>query len=155
VNTSAPSSGVFPAANRAYFTPIYVSAPVIVRRLFWANGATIAGNVQAGLYLSRSTGNGPGPALLRGNQVAQAGVTVCQYDDITDTPLSAGYYWVALWCDASGYFMRRIAVEMLRFGTQYSLSGLTDGLPEDASPAGTVGSSNWAVLSGLCLRGAP
>lgn len=52
-----PGTAGWPAANRALFVPFRISAPFLVRRIFW-NQAGVAGNVDAGVYASDGAGGG-------------------------------------------------------------------------------------------------
>jgi hypothetical protein len=53
---TSPASAVWPgAANSAQFVPFTVTEPFPVTKLFWLNGVTVVGNVDAGVYTLSGT----------------------------------------------------------------------------------------------------
>lgn len=44
------ASAVWPVANTAFYVPFSIDAPYLVKTVFWANGAAVAGNVDVGVY---------------------------------------------------------------------------------------------------------
>lgn len=94
-------TGAWPASNDAIFVPLTLSRPVLVKRLFSHNGNTIAGNIDMGIYTV------DGARIVSNGSTAQAGNSVLQFFNITDTYLSPGNYYLA--CaknDASGRVAR-------------------------------------------------
>lgn len=87
------SSAVWPSANLAIFIPFRLAVPQIATRLFWSNGGTVSGNVDAGLYSEDGT------RLISTGSTAQAGVSAIQTVDITDTLLGLGSFYLALAVD--------------------------------------------------------
>lgn len=139
-NSGTASSGAFPAANRALYYPLVISQPCVAYRLFWLNGATVSGtnSVQVGIYNDNDSGDdGPGTSIILGTATTQASINVCQFDDITDTSLSPGRYWLALWCNnATSTFFRQSPSNLhARMLGGYLESSLAGGLPATATPA--------------------
>lgn len=76
----SPGSTSWGVANTAAFYPLVVPCPYLVRRVFWANGSSVAGNVDAGIYTQG------GSLLGSAGSTAQSGASVLQYDTLT-TPV--------------------------------------------------------------------
>lgn len=85
-----PASGAYGVANDAVFTPLYLQWPVRVKRLWVANGATVNGNLDVGIY---SVG---GTRLVSAGTTAQSGSNALQFFDIADLLLGAGAYYLAV-----------------------------------------------------------
>jgi hypothetical protein len=137
--TSGPASATWPAASRAYYYPIVLPAPCTIYRFFWLNGATVGtNNFQVGIYNDNDAGtDGPGTAILRGTSTLSAGANICQFDNVTDTAIDKGRYWLALWGSGTTATIFRISgtasVDRARSG--YLESGIAGGLPATATPA--------------------
>ena len=102
------ASAVWPAANDALFIPFSLSEPVLVKRLGWTNGATVAGNVDCGIY------DTAGVRLLSTGTTAQSGTSAIQSVDVTDTQLGPGLFYMALASDsATATFNRYIASDVM------------------------------------------
>lgn len=86
----APASATYPAADRALFYPVRLSQPVLVKVLYWVNGATVAGNVDVGIY------DEAGTRLLSTGSTAQATVSVLQQVNVTDTLIGPGLFYLAI-----------------------------------------------------------
>jgi len=67
--------------------------------MWWANGATVSGNVEAGVYLDG--GHKPGAKLITTGSVAQATINVVQFGEITDTVLTPNLYWLYISCSTT------------------------------------------------------
>lgn len=75
----------------AYIVRIVLPTPTVVRRFHWSNGATASTNtVQVGIYNDDLT------SFLLGTATTSSGANALQFDDVTDTPISAGRYWMAV-----------------------------------------------------------
>lgn len=92
---SVPSSVAYESSNAAFYYPIVLPAPCVVRRVWWANGATTTGGatVEAGVYAN--SGFAPGVKLISGS-ATQGTASQVQFVDVTDTALAPGLYWLAL-----------------------------------------------------------
>lgn len=91
----APTSAAWESAARVVYFPILVLALATVRRVWWANGATVSGGatVEVGIY--RDTDGKPGAKIISGS-ATQGSANVVQFVDVTDTALAPGRYWLAL-----------------------------------------------------------
>lgn len=95
-----PAVAAWPSANRAMYVPFVVETPFLAQMMFVLNG-TVAGNVDVGIY------NDEGKRIVSKGTTAQAGATLLQSFDITDTVLLPGVYYMAMASDsASGQYMR-------------------------------------------------
>jgi hypothetical protein len=100
----APASNNFVTANLAVFIPFYVPEPMVCTKLFWGNGAAVAGNLDAGIYDTAGT------RLVSTGTTAQSGTTRAQVVDTTDTTIGRGTYYLAFASDTSGVTQKVIAV---------------------------------------------
>lgn len=95
---SAPNNGlVWPTANTAYFVPF--SVPVggfLVTAIGWANGTTVGGNIDAGVYLPSGV-----QVFHTGNTAASGSTGQVQLVTV-NAFLPYGNYYMALVDDTSG-----------------------------------------------------
>lgn len=87
------ASAAYPAANRAYYIPFHLDEPILVTKLFCANGATVSGNVDMGIYDSNFT------RIVSIGSTVQAGTSALQAFDITDTLIGPGDFYLAIALD--------------------------------------------------------
>lgn len=85
----AASSTTWPAANRALFVPFRLVEPFLIRQMFHHNGATVSGNIDVGIYDAKGT------RLISSGSTAQAGTSVLQIFNVTDTWLGSGLFYFA------------------------------------------------------------
>lgn len=85
----APSSGAWPAANRALYLPFSIPEPVTVARMMYHPG-TVAANIDIGIY------SYAGALLVSSGTVAKGTTAQVEFVNVTDTPLAAGDYYFAL-----------------------------------------------------------
>jgi len=98
---STPSQGAFPASNDGIFVPVYVPQPVLIKRLYSANGGTASGNIDVGIFSE------DGYKLTSNTNVTHSGTSVPQYYDITDLIIGAGTYYLGVSMDnTSGQLFR-------------------------------------------------
>lgn len=92
--SSAASSGANTSANNCYFYPLAINAPYLVRKVWWHNGATVAGNVDVGVF----SGDPTTPAkLFSSGSTAQSGASVTQSVSLgTPYLLTPGSYYLAI-----------------------------------------------------------
>lgn len=90
---ATPGDVAHPTANMAYFIPFVLYEPAVVKKLLIANGATVSGNIDAGIY------SADGTRLVSMGTTAMSGVSVIQGLDITDTLLGRGLFFLAFACD--------------------------------------------------------
>jgi len=137
---SAPASAAYPAATRAHYYPIVIRHPCIVYRFFWVNGATAAtDDIQVGIYNDNDAGtDGPGTSFLLGTRTIAAGANACQFDNVTDTAIYPGRYWLAIWAEGTAnntLFRCAPTATLTRAHNGYLESSLASGLPATATPA--------------------
>lgn len=99
----APASQNFVTANLAVFIPFGVPGPMVCTKMFWGNGAAVAGNLDAGIY------DMAGVCLVSTGSTAQVTTAVHQIVDITDIVLARGLYYLALASDTSGATQKVVA----------------------------------------------
>lgn len=84
-------SATYPAGNLAIYVPFRLWSPYLVRLLWWANGAAVAGNTDCGIY------TGGGTLLTSAGSTAQAGTTTLQTVTLgTPLLLTPGSYYMAM-----------------------------------------------------------
>lgn len=88
-------------ANKAILAPIIVQNVLTVYQFAWFNGATVAGNVDVGIYDKNFA------RVVSLGSTAQAGTSAIQVGDIADTTLDPGLYYAAMASDdATATFAR-------------------------------------------------
>lgn len=87
------STAAWPAANQAIFVPFVVYTTLTAVKMFVANGATVSGNIDVGIF---DTG---GHRLVSAGSSAQAGTSGLQVFDVTDTTLQPGSYYFGVAMD--------------------------------------------------------
>lgn len=90
---AAPASATWPTANKALYIPFWLPESVTLTQLFWHNGATVSGNVDAAVYAEDGT------RKISTGSTAQATINVIQSVNVADTALTAGRYYLALAMD--------------------------------------------------------
>lgn len=86
----------WPAANRALFYPFSISEPAKALKMYVANGATISGNIDLGIYTDA------GVRLTSTGSTAHAGANVIQVIDVADVWLAPfTTYYVAMVADGT------------------------------------------------------
>jgi len=83
------SAAGWPSNNKAVYTPFSVFSPVTIVKLFVVNGATVAGNIDVGIY------DRGGVRLASAGTNIQSGTSVVQEFNITDLNLNPGLYYLA------------------------------------------------------------
>lgn len=128
-----------PVASRALYVPVQVAETITVYRMAWTNGATVAGNIDVGIYDESFS------RLVSIGSTAQAGVSTMQVVDIADTVLVAGTYFLAfVRDDITATFARSSASD----ATVLELSGvqhMAAGFPLPATATG-LSAPNTSVL---------
>lgn len=141
------ASGVVGAAGRAMAWPFWLPTAVTYTQAWIQNGATVAGNLEIGVYnldLTKHTTTG---------SFAQAGVSALQFQTQTFT-LAAGSYF--LWCSASDATATVIrdtisSAPMANSMGMFQQDGVGPGsAPSTATPATIV--SNIVYACGLSVR---
>lgn len=139
ITATQATSQVYPAANRAHYFPIVIPSACTVYRFFWVNGATVGtNNFQVGIYNDNDSGtDGPGTSVLLGSSILSAGAQSAQFDNVADTPLYPGRYWLAIWGSGTTDTLRAVNPAKAFAGSVagYIESALAGGLPATATPA--------------------
>lgn len=87
------ASSAWGTANLALFMPFLLPTQETLYQLGWLNGATVSGNVDAGIY-DRDFAK-----VVTTGSTAQSGTSVGQLVDIADTVLPPGLYYAAIAAD--------------------------------------------------------
>jgi hypothetical protein len=148
---SAPSSASF--AGDVHYYPIVLCAGCVVRRVWWANGATTTGGatVEVGVYANSSYG--PGAKLISGS-ATQGTASQVQFADVTDTSLAPGLYWLALVASTTTnttFFLSSVVSANFEGALKFQQTGTT--LPTAATPVES--SSTHAYLFGFATTASP
>lgn len=98
---STPGSGAFPAANDAIYIPVPIKFQVRVRSIYWINGNTATGNVDAGIYTKA------GGRIYSTGSTAQTGTSTPQWVNMTDFVLGPGMYYLAIALSSSSGTLQR------------------------------------------------
>jgi hypothetical protein len=137
VAASAPAS-VTLNNGYVYYHPIILPASCVAKRIWWANGATVAGNIDVGIYADDGDAK-PGAKVISSGATAQSGTNSVQFSDVSDTALAAGRYWLAFVHEDIG------APTLFRSGVSagdaadasmmyYEGDGTVSSLPSSATP---------------------
>lgn len=89
VGSPSVSAAAYPHASGALCQPFTLIQPGLVRRIFVANGNSISGNCDMGIYTLGGT------RIVSSGSVAQTGTSILQFFDTTDVYLSPGTYLMA------------------------------------------------------------
>lgn len=97
---SMANNANWPSANRILYVPVRILEDCTVLRVYWVNGGSVTGNVNAGLYSQAGT------KQFETGSTAQSGTNQAQFVNITDTPVTAGFYYLALQHSSTGQITR-------------------------------------------------
>ena len=87
-------------ANLIAFIPFRLSTPIVVRRLWIANGTVVSGNVDLGVYDAKGT------LLVSTGSTPQANTSTIQFIDVDDVIIGPGQFYLAVVIDnATGTIM--------------------------------------------------
>lgn len=146
------SSAAWPAANRALFIPFVLRTPIVVAKLMWFNGATVAGNVDVGIY-DRTGTRIASVRNDKGSDLAQAGVNAIQSYDIADFGIGPGTFYLAMASDsATATFLRGqngSAAEMGKFLGMYQQAS---AYPLPATATFATAASTYIPKAALTTR---
>jgi len=90
--------------NKARFHAFEIYETVTVKRIYVANGNSVTGNVDVGIYNENQV------RLVSSGSTARSGPNGIQVIDIADTVLTPGRYFMAVVSDTTGGFLRRAAI---------------------------------------------
>ena len=138
-------SAAWPSANLGISCPLYLEMGGLVVKLFVANGSTVNGNMDVGLYTAAYA------KIVAIGATAQAGTSDLQAFDITDTYVGPGQYYLI----ASSSSGTATTVRAQNNLNQMRAWGVTQMAAAHALPAtfvpATVG-QGYLPLMGLTLR---
>lgn len=107
--SGAPVSAAIPASNNAYFVPLVLPVPFLLKTVWWTNGGTAAGSLDCGVYTAGGT------LLASCGSTVQVGTNVVQSVALgTPVLLQPGSYYMALAASLNTTTVFRIPVG-LRF----------------------------------------
>ncbi len=113
VITAGGGAALWPSANLALYFPFRLSAPYVMRTMWWANGTAVAGSVDAGIY------GRDGTKLYSTGLTAQAGTSTVQSVSLaTPLCLQPDMYYMAMNSSAGSATFNRTA-----YGVEQSKSG--------------------------------
>lgn len=146
IENNGYASAAWPAANEAILVPFRIANPVIARMMFCSNGATVSGNVDAGIYTK------DGRLLVSIGGVAQSGTSSIQSFDIADTFLSGpDWFYMALSLDnTTGTFIRNSSNS--RDWQRFGLGSMTSAYPLPASGTLAAPSRNYMPEFGIVFQ---
>lgn len=90
VPSGTPAGVAIGTNNRAFFYPFRIGVPVLVNKIWWLNGGTVAGNIDAGVYDSAGT------RLVSTGSTAQSGTNAIQTVDVGDVRIGPGLFYLAI-----------------------------------------------------------
>lgn len=133
VGQTGPTSQNYIAANVVVYIPFFVREAITITKLWWPNGAAVAGNIDVGVY------NDAGTLQISTGTTVVAGISQVQTVDVTDTTIARGRYYLAIVSDTSGVTQKVMAV-LPAAGIAQSLglleqAAVTLPLATNASPA--------------------
>jgi hypothetical protein len=145
---SAPASGAWPTANKMFYNPFMLNRQVTVYRLFWCNGATVGtNNLQMAVY------DGAFARIINGTSTLSAGANALQFDNITDTVLGPGRFYMALWCNGTTATVLRSSTGALPGAGYYGETNASG--PQATGTPVAQGTTAFLPLCGLALRATP
>lgn len=140
---TAPSSGTWTSTSRAIFVPFALAAPFQVRKVWWANGATLGANADCGVY---SIG---GTLLGSTGSTAQAGTSVVQSVSLS-LLLQPGSYYVALvLSNTTGTVLRTTALTTTLGQPTLGIAQQATAFPLPATATLAVAGSAFLPLFGI------
>jgi hypothetical protein len=135
---SSPVSGTL-TTDLAYIVRFVLPTPTVIRRYFWSNGATAATNtVQVGIY------NDDLSTFLLGTATVASGTSALQFDNVTDTNIAAGRYWMACVVNGTTTTLMRQSTLTNHGSAIYSMAAARP-LPATLVPA-VAAAANTAVV---------
>ena len=153
ISSGMPVSAAFESADRAVYFPIILPAACVVRRLWWANGATVSAtyNIDCGIYAD--SGYGPGTRLVSTGSTAQGTASEVQFVDVADTALAPGLYWIAITCSSTSATLFRNQTSAAYEASLRLIEAAALPLPATATPVESIGANFY--LCGFATTASP
>lgn len=143
------ASAAPPANDYIVYVPVRIPEDCTVLRVYWANGGSVSGNVNMGLYSSA------GSKLWETGSTAQSGTNQLQFVDIANQATSAGFYYMALQFSST-------SARVCRFAPTLFYLQAAGVMEEQAGSFALPATATFAKLAnaylpafGLDLRGSP
>lgn len=89
------ASTAWPGNNWAIWVPFIVTEPIRIQNMWWWNGASVSGNVDAGIYFANGNSQTITKMVTTGT-IAQSGTSVIQNSATIDITLGPGLFYMAL-----------------------------------------------------------
>lgn len=89
--TTVNSNNSWGSANEAQYYPFIVTYPIVIARLWWMNGTSVAGNFDLGVYNFSTAG--PNSKLISTTPTAQGSSNAVTIVNVTDTIIQPGRYY--------------------------------------------------------------
>jgi len=144
VSDSDPVSASWEVGNTAVYMPVKIPVVCILKRVWWANGATVSGGatVEAGIY--SDSGYAPGTKVVSGS-ATQGTASQVQFVDVTDVTLPPGLYWLALMMSSTTNTTgMRISGSVVSDGARRFQQASANPLPSTATPVQSSNQFYWA-----------
>lgn len=141
---SSAASQVWPAANRTIHIPFNVESPFLIKVFFWANGGSVTGNVDAGIY------SGGGTLITSTGSTAQAGTNTVQSVTLgTPVLLQPGQHYMALVCSSGSAQMVQNISMTLRYLSAFGITSQDTALPLPATMTPTTVTTAFYPVFGI------
>jgi len=141
--TTPPVSASYEAAARAVYYPILLPSECVVRRVWWANGATTSGGATIAVGVYSDAGYGPGIKIV-GGSATQGTANQVQFADVTDSPLAPGLHWLAVMASSiTNTRLFRCSPSVLVSPDFRFHENAADPLPATATPTAAANGFVW------------
>jgi len=140
---AALASAAYETAARAVYYPISVPCVTVIKRVWWANGATTSGGatIEVGIY--RDGGHKPGTKLISGS-ATQGNTNEVQFVDVTDTTIPPGIWWLAIMASSATNTTLFRSTHNTSWDTVFRFQqNSANPLPSTATPVESSGTNIW------------
>ncbi len=142
------ASATWLGADVALYMPFIVRKEFVVKQFRLANGGTLAGNVDLGIYDSTAEGL---PQTLQDStgSTAHAGANDVQLFNVSNIALSAGLYYMAAALSSASATVVSAVIDLHTNFTTLDRPHSLDGVFEEASALPLPATATPVVMSGL------
>lgn len=138
------TSATWPVANLAVFAPIRIYKPISITQLLFANGSTISGNLDVGVYTLDGT------RIVSTGSQAQSGSGSVMLFSITATLLGIGTYYIASAMDnTTGTSTRSTATLGALMWKAAGLAEMTSAFPLPATATLATAANNYLPFASV------
>lgn len=147
-HAGATASVAYITVNKAFYYPFRIRYPAVARKFWWFNGTTVGtDSVQVGIYANSYR------SVVLGTATVTSGASVIQTDDIADTLLEPGAYFLAITCNGTTTHLFRASGGNGMFGRQSGVLAQTSAYPLPATMAPTADAgATYAPIFGVAFR---